>query len=95
MFFKKVSLSCVYPYSELVIPVMFFLLCILFIYAILITIMMVTCRRNMIAIEKIRTGVEYANTRNAMNMRNMANERLVENNRVVRVMGSIVNVLKQ
>lgn len=95
MFFKKVSYSCVYPHSELVVPVMCFLLCILFIYAILITIMMVTCRRNMASIENIRIGVEYANTRNAMNMRNMANERSQENNRVVRVMGSIVNVLKQ
>ena len=49
----------------------------------------------MASIENIRVGVEYANTRNAMNMRNMANERSQENNRVVRVMGSIVNVLKQ
>ena len=95
MFFKRQVVTCVFPYADMFTPLVATLVSILVAYAILITAMLIICRRNLAVLERVRVGLDISETRNTMNIRNIANERVMENNRVVRVMGSIVDVLKQ
>lgn len=95
MFFRKQLVTCVYPNSELFQPLFLLLVCILVVYAFLITLVLISCHTNMRKIERVRIGIDNATTKNNMVIRNIANERAQNDNRVVRVMGSIVDVLKQ
>lgn len=94
MFFRQHIVTCVYPNSDIFIPLLIFLVGILFVYAVLITLMLLICRKNLVRIERLRLELDDANTKNNMVLRNIANERALNDTRVVRVMGSIVDVLK-
>lgn len=95
MFFRRQLVTCVYPNSDMFQPLLILLIGILFVYAVLITLMLLICRKNLVQIERVRLGIDNANTRNSMVLRNIANERAQNDTRVVRVMGSIVDVLRQ
>lgn len=94
MFSKKQLVTCVYPNSDIFLPLFILLVGILFVYAVLITLILLICRKNLVLIERLRLGIDDVNTKNNMVLRNIANERVQNDTRVVRVMGSIVEVLK-
>ena len=95
MFFRRQLVACVYPNSDIFQPLLILLVGVLLVYAVLITLMLMICRKNLDQIERVRLGIDDANTRNSMVLRNIANERAQNDTRVVRVMGSIVDVLRQ
>lgn len=95
MFFRKQVVTCVYPDSELFQSLFMILICILVVYIVLIALVLLVCYNNMVKIDRVRIGIDNANTKNSMIIRNIANERAQNDSRVVRVMGSIVDVLKQ
>jgi len=53
------------------------------------------CRKNRVLLDEIQHEVDKANAMSAITIRNIANERLLDNTRFVRVMGSLVEVLKK
>jgi hypothetical protein len=94
MFFRRPPVTCDIPHSEMLAPMMVVLVGLLAIYAILLTIMLFLCRQNLLSLRSMHGRLDDAETRNAMAVRNMANERVSDHKRLVRVMGSIVDVLK-
>lgn len=95
MFFKKQLVTCVYPDPGTLQPLVMLLVGVLALYALLITLMLLICRKNLVLLEGLRLGIDDSNTKNNMVLRNIANERAHNDTRLVRVMGSIVEVLKQ
>ena len=84
-----------FPHADLVLPVFVAVVVLLLLYALLMVVMLVVCRRNLLLLERIRVKLQESETKYDMTMRNIANERVLENNRVSRVIESIVDVLKE
>jgi len=95
MFSKRHLVTCDIPYSDLFLPLLVCLAIILFLYSIMIMTILIMCRKNRVILENIQHEVDRANAMSAITIRNIANERFLDNTRFVRVMGSLVDVLKK
>jgi len=95
MFSKRHLVTCDIPYSDLFFPLFVCIAIVLFVYAIMIMAILIMCRKNRVLLDEIQHEVDKANAMSAITIRNIANERLLDNTRFVRVMGSLVEVLKK